>query len=186
MGIIFNNFKIRGIDISEFNGSIEWEKVLAKACHFSGIRVGYGRRPDAQFKINWENSRGKTIRMPYWYMDYYSNHNESSPVNGMPDAAWGKEQAETCWGLIKDDLDDTTIVFLDIESGAPSYSPPIHTVTNRAQTIANNFLTRIDELSGRKNGIYCSMGLLSWFGKVLETAPFGSHGTTKTKLEKVY
>jgi hypothetical protein len=53
-------------------------------------------------------------------------------------------------------------VFLDIESGHPSYSPSI-TSNSRAKTMARAFLERMDQLNGKRNGIYCSVGLLSWF-----------------------
>lgn len=168
MGIIFNTFKIRGIDVSAFNETIDWNSVYQKGCNFSGIRVGYGRREDVQFKTNWANSKDKTLRMPYWYLDYYSNHDYVNPdgrllpSNGLSDSAWGKEQANNCWNLIKNDP-DCTIVFLDIENGGASYSPPITTVANRVQTIAKAFLEEMDRLNGKFNGIYCSMGLLSWF-----------------------
>ena len=43
MGLVFNDFPIKGIDVSEFNGSIEWDKVKAKDCDFTAVRIGYGR-----------------------------------------------------------------------------------------------------------------------------------------------
>ena len=166
MGLKYSSFAIRGIDVSQFNGTIDWTKVNA---NFSGIRVGYGRIIDTKFQENWQKSKGKVKRIPYWYMDYYSNHTSGAAVNGMADADWGKEQAETCWNALKNDPEGS--VFLDIESGNPSYSPAISTVAVRAQAIAKAFLERMDSLNSKQNGIYCSLGLLNWFSAWFKNRP---------------
>ena len=170
MGITFNNFPIKGFDVSQFQDVIDWDKVASYDPDFTAIRVGYGRSTDTQFNTNWTRSKGKTFRIAYWYMDYYSNHNSGTAVYGMSDAAWGKEQANYCWNQIKNDY-DTPVVFLDIENGGTSYSPPIATVTNRAQTIARAFLEEMDRLNGKFNCIYCSLGLLEWFGSWFKNRP---------------
>lgn len=166
MSIQFSSFAIRGIDVSQFNGTIDWNKV---SCNFSAIRVGYGRTVDSKFTFNWQNSKNKVNRIPYWYMDYYSNHNSGSAVYGMADADWGREQAENCWNSLKSDPEG--IVFLDIENGNSSYAPRLSTVATRAQTIAKAFLQRMDELNGKVNGIYCSLGLLTWFASWFRNRP---------------
>lgn len=158
MGIKYSSFAIRGIDVSQFNGVIDWSKVM---CEFVAIRVGYGRVFDSRFQSNWKNAKGKVKRIPYWYMDYYSNHISTSPVYDMSDEAWGKEQANNCWNAIKDDPEG--IVFLDIESTTGSYAPKIDAVTNRVQNIARAFLVEIDRLSGKKNGMYLPVGWLDWY-----------------------
>lgn len=181
MGIKFSDFPIRGTDVSAFNGNIDWTKVKA---HFSGIRAGYGNTVDTRFKENWKNCKANrkncnvnaenynVNRIPYWYMDYYSNwYNAKSGVYGLSDAEWGKRQADNCWVLIKDDPEG--IVFLDIENGGSSYSPPLTDTKakSRAQQIARAFLERMDTLNGKKNGIYCSVGLLSWFWEWFRNRP---------------
>ena len=166
MGLKFSSFSIRGIDVSQFNGSIDWSKV---SCFFAGIRVGYGRVLDTRFLTNWQNAKGKVKRIPYWYMDYYSNHNTNSSANGISDAEWGQIQADTCWETIKNDPEG--IVFLDIENGNSSFAPAISTVATRAQTIARAFLERMDTLNGKTNGIYCSLGLLNWFAAWFKSRP---------------
>jgi GH25 family lysozyme M1 (1,4-beta-N-acetylmuramidase) len=40
MGIKYSSFQIRGIDVSTFNGVIDWTDMPAR---FAGIRVGYGQ-----------------------------------------------------------------------------------------------------------------------------------------------
>lgn len=171
MGIKFTDFDIRGIDVSGFNDLFDWRKAKDNGVHFSAIRAGYGNTTDKRFVYNWQNAKGKVKRFAYWYMDYYSNwYNQQSVAYGMGDEAWGKLQAQNCWGLIKNE-NDGIITFLDIESGAPSYSPPITTAKSHAQGIAKGFLTELDKLSGIKNGIYCSLGLLSWFDSWFRDKP---------------
>lgn len=166
MGIKFSSFSIRGIDVSQFNGTIDWTK---PGCNFAGIRVGYGRVLDTKFTTNWQNAKGRLNRIPYWYLDYYSNHNAGSSANGIADDEWGVIQANTCWASLKEDPEG--IVFLDIENGNSSFAPAISTVAARVQTIAKAFLQQIDSLNGRTNGIYCSMGLLTWFGTWFKDRP---------------
>lgn len=185
MGIKFSSFLIRGVDVSHYNGDINW--TLCK-CHFAGIRVGYGQTIDSKFLVNWQNAKGKVQRFPYWYMDYYSNHISGSPVNGVLDIDWGRAQADNCWAKLK--ADPEAIVFLDIESGNSSYVPPIATVAARAQAIAKAFLERMDSLNGKINGIYSSLGLLNWFGTWFKDRPlwvawYNEPQTTTTVLNAV-
>jgi len=162
MSIKYSSFPIRGIDCSTFNGVIDWTDMPA---NFSGIRVGYGRSLDTRFNVNWTNC--KINKFGYWYLDYYSNwYNSNSAAYGLSDTAWGKEQAENCYKF----MGCNDVVFLDIESGNPSYSPSI-TSNSRAKTMARTFLERMDQLNKKQNGIYCSLGLLSWFDTWFRTRP---------------
>ena len=43
---------IKGIDVSEHNGVIDWEKVRASGIEFAMIQAGYGHTVDKQFKRN--------------------------------------------------------------------------------------------------------------------------------------
>jgi hypothetical protein len=133
--------------------------------HFAAHRVGYGRTLDNKFNINWANC--KINKFGYWYMDYYNNHISTHPANGMSDAAWGKEQAENCYKF----MGCNSIVFLDIESTIGNYAPKIESVRTRVLAIAKAFLIRIDQLNGKKNGIYCSLGLLDWFDDWFKDRP---------------
>jgi len=166
MGIKYSSFAIRGIDTSTNNGVIDADKVDAR---FWIHRVGYGRTIDDKFSINWNNSKGKFNRAPYWYLDYYSNWYQIpgstfvSSARGLTDEQWGKEQADRCWSQLKNDPE--SIVWADVESGAPSYSPSLDDSTAKihAINILRAFLKRIDELNNKSNGIYTSVGWLNWF-----------------------
>jgi len=162
MGLKYSQFAIRGIDVSTFNGTIDWTDMPA---NFAGIRVGYGRTLDNKFNINWANC--KVNKFGYWYMDYYNNHISTHPAYKMTNEAWGREQAENCYKF----MGEKEIVFLDIESTTGGYAPKITEVRGRVLEIARAFLTCYDQLNGKKNGIYCSVGLLNWFDNWFKDRP---------------
>lgn len=170
MGIKFYSLVIKGIDVSQFNGTIDWSKVN---CDFASVRVGYGTTQDDKFKFNWEESKGKVKRFPYWYLDYYSNfYNTKSPnYKKYTNAEWGIKQADLCWSLIKDDFEGT--VYLDVEGDKTSYRPSISDPLYKddIQEIMGAFLSRMDELQGKVTGIYASLGLLPWFYSKYRTRP---------------
>lgn len=171
MGIKLSDFKIKGTDVSGYNDFVDWSRMKAGGMDFTAIRAGYGNTTDSRFIQNWSNSKGKIFRFPYWYMDYYSNwYNKDSIVFGISDEAWGQLQARNCWALIKNE-NPVPMTFLDIESGASWYSPPITNATSHALGIAKAFLIELDKLSGVTNGIYCSLGLLPWFTSWFRNRP---------------
>lgn len=161
MGLKYSSFAIRGVDVSQFNGTIDWTKIMAIKPNFSGIRLGFGVVPDDKAERNWKESKYKVNRLAYWYIDYYSNHIKGWGADGVSDRDWGRRQAEKCWLMTK--ADPSGAVFADIENGNPAYAEPLSAVKDRALAISKAFLERMDELNGRKNGIYCSLGLLDWF-----------------------
>lgn len=167
MGLKFSSFSIRGIDVSQFNGAIDWSKV---SCHFAAIRAGYGRVVDKEFKKNWAAAKGKVKRMPYWYLDWYSNHYlKNSTVYGMSDQAWGREQADRMWELIKDDPEG--IVWLDLENPGVKGVPDITKAKKYWHASSRAFIERINELNGKKNGLYESLGLLKHNSSWLKAQP---------------
>ena len=64
----FSNLAVRGIDISGYNGAIDWAKVKASS-HFVIIRAGYGNTTDKTFLANWANA--SVPKAAYWYMDFF-------------------------------------------------------------------------------------------------------------------
>ena len=170
----YADFLIRGIDVSEYNDSINWSKVQA---HFTAIRVGHGRVTDKRFKENWANAKGKTFRIPYWYLDYYSHKDPTTTAYGISDTDWGKIQAEKYWALVKDD--QSGIVFNDIEKS--TYGEPLNEVQARVLTIAQSFFDRADELSGKVNGMYCSLSMIPYFTASMRKRPLWVAWYTKTQ-----
>lgn len=170
--INFTQYPIRGIDVSQYNLAnkkpLDFSKAKALGAHYVCIRSSYGIATDSAFKSNWEGAKGILPRRAYHYLDYFSNHMSQYSVNGLPDAEWGKRQAQLVWSLIKDD-NDNSIVWLDIES--PSFPPKVETVLSRVITIAVAFMAEIDRLTGKMNGVYISAGFISTFAKSLGKRP---------------
>ena len=159
MGISWYNLNVRGLDVSEYDKTIDWNKMKSVGNpDFVIMRAGYGKTTDKQFLANWANSHGKTFRLAYWFMDYYSA--ETS----------GTAQADYLWNLIKNDY-DLPIVVLDIESGGSSYSPPIYEVWDKAQQIARDFLSRMYYHTKRKSAIYTSLSVTELFSNDLKAYP---------------
>lgn len=161
----YTDFAIRGIDVSQFNGLIDWSKL--HDTHFAAIRVGWGRVTDYKFVVNWAGAKERAYRIPYWYLDYYSNHDTTSSAYGITDVGWGRTQAEKCWALLKDDNEG--LLFLDIESA--SIAPKVEAVWSRVEVIAQSFFDTFDKLSGRTNGIYCSLARLKLFSAGFRSRP---------------
>lgn len=166
MGVKYNGFAKRGVDVSEFNENINWS-ILASKCDYVSIRVGYGNTIDSRFVKNIQEA----IKHPdldifvYWYSDYYSNwFNKASPAYGLTDHGWGVHQANNCFQAIKPYKDRIKIVFLDIENITYQTFPKLTEpkANSHAQEINKAFLERMDALEV-KNGIYASIGWISWF-----------------------
>ncbi len=170
MGMKFTDYPIRGIDISEFNGAIDFDSLKETGANFCIIRAGYGKTTDKGFLLNWKQCKGKMHRSAYWYLDYYSNwYNKKSSVYGISDTEWGKQQAQYVWNLIKDD--PGAMVWLDVENGGTSYSPKIDTCWDRVERMIDGFYEEIDKLTGKTQGLYTSYGWLNDYKSSLRHRP---------------
>jgi len=163
MGIKFSSFSIRGIDVSEYNGNVDWSTV-GNVSRFGVIRVGFGNNIDPFFVINIEAAQKTKLNlMVYWYSDYYSNwYNKLHSAYGLTDERWGRVQADNCYQAIK--IYGVKMVWLDIENITHKGYPLLTEAKAKSHAMAINkaFLERMDEL-GVKCGIYASLGWLSWF-----------------------
>ena len=63
--------KIKGIDVSHHNGTIDWNKVKADGISFAILRAGYGKvasQVDAKFFQNYRNAKAAGVPVgAYWY-----------------------------------------------------------------------------------------------------------------------
>ena len=167
----FNDYPIKGIDISQFQGLVNYDTLDDTQSNFIGIRSSFGKTADYKFVRNWQGCKGRALRFAYHYLDYYSNwYNPASSVFGMSNTEWGRVQARKVYDLIKSD-NDGVITFLDIERGGSSYSPAITTCWNRVEEMADGFFAELDFLTKKKNGIYCSLGLLNQFSVRFKSRP---------------
>ena len=63
--------RIRGIDVSENNGVIDWDAVVADGVEFAIVRLGYGNRHlDSQFYTNINEARNRGLKVGVYYYSY--------------------------------------------------------------------------------------------------------------------
>lgn len=61
----------RGIDVSENNGTIDWEEVAAEGISFAIIRLGYGRgHLDSMFYENYNGALAAGLKVGVYYYSY--------------------------------------------------------------------------------------------------------------------
>lgn len=104
--------KIIGIDVSEHNGSINWEAVKKAGVSFAFVRTGYGvSHVDNYFKRNMEGALAQGIPVGIYHFSYALN------------AAGAKAEAEYVLKLIQPYKDKITLpVFYDFEYDTVSYA----------------------------------------------------------------
>lgn len=152
----FTGMPIKGIDVSQFNGVIDWNKITPFT--FAGIRVGYGRVKDKTFDVNWATAKGKIDRMPYWYGDYYSHNNL-----GISGFDWGIEQANNCYEILAGDYGELPMM-LDME--ASTYGGAINFLNaGKITGIYRAMMDEYDRLTGKRCGIYCSLAFIPLLGE---------------------
>lgn len=132
---------IYGIDVSRYQGKIDWQKVKDAGIQFAIIRAGYGReikQKDSMFEENYAGC--KAIGLPvgaYWYS--YADTTDRA-----------KQEAQTFLEAIKGKQFEYPVWF-DQE-----YEPAIKALTNQKRTdIVKTFCDAM-ESAGYYTGIYCS------------------------------
>lgn len=94
---------IRGIDVSVWNGKIDFNKVKASGIDFVIIRAGYGNgHRDKKFEANYQNARAAGLHVgAYWY-------SYAASADG------AKKEAQGCAKILKGKTFDYPVYF-DIE-----------------------------------------------------------------------
>lgn len=173
MGLHFTDFKLRGVDVSQYNGVINWP-LLAEKANYVAIRVGYGNTIDPKFVQNIEAAMKTNADIfIYFYSDYYSNwFNTKSTAYGMSDKTWGIRQADNCLKWIAPYMSRIKAVYLDIENITDLTFPMLTDPKAKIHSMGINqaFLEHLDEKKV-PNGIYASLGWLSWFDDWFRTRP---------------
>ena len=136
---------LKGIDVSEWQGTIDWGSVAKQGIDFAILRAGYGRyvnQEDHTFAANYTGAT--TAKIPvgiYWYA--YAT---------TPSAA--KQEAETCLKILRDRNLDYPIYY-DIEE-----SSIISLGKAKVSAIAQSFADVI-EAAGYEAGIYSMASALN-------------------------
>lgn len=138
---------LKGIDVSHYQGAIDWAKVKAAGVEFAIIRAGYGKyayQEDPCFEDNIEGAYNAGIPVGvYWYS--YADT-----------AAEARQEAEVCLTVIKPYEDMITLpVFFDQE-----YEPAILAAGNSIRTQCCVAFIEAIEAAGYKAGLYGSQDWL--------------------------
>jgi len=132
----------KGIDVSRYQGNIDWAKVKASGIEFAILRAGYGRyehQVDAKFEEYYKGA--KAVGLPigcYWFS--YARDPETAAI-----------EANTCLKVLKGKTFELP-VFYDIEGSALS--------TGKAPEKCKAFCDVIHK-AGYHTGVYCSKSPLN-------------------------
>ena len=136
----------KGIDVSKWNGTIDWAKVKESKINFAIIREGWGKKSpnqiDKQFKNNYENAKRVGINVGVYHYSY---------ADSVLDA---KYEAEFCLENIKGMQFEYPICF-DIEDKEQMK------LDNRERTdIVKAFCSEIEK-AGYYTMFYCNLNWLN-------------------------
>ena len=138
--------EMKGIDVSIYQGNVDWERVKASGVQFAILRAGYGReisQVDDTFEANYAGC--KAVGLPvgaYWYS--YANSVDRA-----------KQEAKTCLEAIKGKVFEFPVWFdQEYEASIKACSKATRTDMVRA------FCAEL-ESAGYYTGIYCSRDWLN-------------------------
>ena len=146
--VINDNSYILGLDISKWNGNIDWKAVKKANIDFVIIRAGYGTGyVDPYFKTNIENAIKNNLMIGiYWFSYSYTYQG-------------AKLEAEKCYKTIRKYKDNITLpVFWDFEYDSVNYARNHgHSISKKlASGMADTFCATIKN-KGMRAGIYTNI-----------------------------
>ena len=145
---INDNSYILGLDISKWNGNIDWKAVKEANVDFVIIRAGYGTGyVDPYFKTNIENAIKNDLMIGIYWFSYSHTYQGA------------KLEAEKCYRTIKKYKDNITLpVFWDFEYDSVNYARKHgHSISKKlASGMADTFCITIKN-KGMKAGIYTNI-----------------------------
>ncbi|MCD7918663.1 MAG: peptidoglycan-binding protein [Clostridiales bacterium] len=131
----------RGIDVSKWQGSIDWDKVAAAGIQFAFIRAGYGSsasQKDSKFEANYKGAKAAGLMVgAYWY-SYTTTK------------AGGQKEAAACLEVIAGKSFDLPVYF-DQE-----YEKSIVALSNSTRTTICKAFCDAIQAGGYTPGIYAS------------------------------
>lgn len=142
--------EIKGIDVSKYQGLIDWEKVAAAGIQFAFVRVGWAgyeggidEGADPYFDRNMKGALAAGLAVGAYVYSYCKSANAARraareaaarcrPYRLTMPLALDIEDAATYKGIAKGDSSILAAAFLD-EAAAQGYYPLLYTYTNFAQ-----------------------------------------------------
>ena len=135
----------KGIDVSKWNGTIDWNKVKADGIDYVIIRGGFGNNTvDPQFESYIKGASNAGLKIGVYWFSYATSVDKA------------KEEAAKCLETIAPYRDKITYpVFYDFEYASVDYAKKLGiTITkDLSSKMADAFLTAIEN-AGYINGIY--------------------------------
>ena len=151
----------RGIDVSEWNGSLDWEKIRNDGVAFAIIRAGYGRyQVDERFYDNVKGALAQGIPVGVYWFSYALNTD------------YAVQEAKKCLNTIAG-LDVSLPVFYDFEYDTVRYAAEQGVTLGKTEfnAFAKAFLTEIGK-AGYKQGIYYN---LDYYRTMVDMAVVGGY-----------
>lgn len=140
---------IKCIDVSEWQGDINWKKVKASGISCAILRAGFGREAsqvDSEFEQNYKNAKAAGLKLGvYWY----------SYADSLEDA---EREAEACIAVLKGKSFELP-VFYDMEE---SFQTAFGKKTLTA--MVKKFMQMVSK-AGFSTGVYAN---LNWFSNYLD------------------
>ncbi len=141
--------EIKCIDVSEWQGNVDFEKVKASGIEYAILRAGFGREAsqvDAEFEANYKKAKAAGVKLgAYWY---------SYAV----DVADAKKEAQACISVLKGKSFELP-VFYDMEDSSQTKLGKA-TLTNMAKAFMTELLK-----AGLRVGVYANA---NWFENYLD------------------
>ena len=146
--VINDNSYILGLDISKWNGNIDWKAVKKANIDFVIIRAGYGTGyVDPYFKTNIENAIKNNLMIGIYWFSYAHSYQGA------------KLEAEKCYKTIRKYKDNINLpVFWDFEYDSVNSAnrKGYHISKKLASGMADTFCTTIKN-KGMRAGIYTNI-----------------------------
>ena len=135
-----------GIDVSKWQGDIDWDKVREAGVEFAMLRISYGFILDTKFEENYKKAREAGIKVGAYCFNTATDSDEAL------------RQAEYVLSVL-DGRDMDYPIVLDVESD--NYNPLITSMTNEERTdIAEIFKNEIEE-AGYSFMLYANLNWLT-------------------------
>ncbi len=167
---------IIGIDVSSWQGSIDWSKVKSSGVEFAMIRIGFGYNSDNElvydnrFKDNLKNAKEAGIKVGLYFYTYAKNNEEA--IN---QAKWIVE------ALDGETLDLGIAFDWEIWSKFNSYNISFTDLNNMAESFFKEL-----EKNGYEGMIYGSCSYLERIWNLPNYKTWLAHYATKTDYTKDY
>lgn len=171
--------QLKGIDVSKWNGTIDWKRVKKAGIDFCIIRTGYAKTEDYKFKYNIEQAIKNDMEIGVYHFSYAMDLNDV------------KKETSLCLKLIEPYRKHITLgVWFDYEYDSVRYSTQFGVIpTKKLVTSLGNEFCRIVEKDGYDSGIYTNLDfsdnyftkdllnnhytwIASWNGKCIKIGKF--------------